>query len=125
LHQFNLFVLRENETVRYVPANERLQVSDLGHGCHLLLVKQGFMESSTIESVLGWAQHAMPGWCYEPEDVSFFFARDSVIVKTHGHLFARCHERLFQFLMKNTSRTADHAGAPNNRVVELGSHVVL
>lgn len=125
LHQFNLFVAWENETVPYVPANERLQVSDLGHGCHLLLAKQGFMESSTIESVLESAERAIRGWCYEPEDVSFFFARDSVVVKTEGHVFARCHERLFQFLMKNTSRTADHAGAPNNRVVELGAHVVL
>jgi KUP system potassium uptake protein len=56
--------------------------------------------------------------------VSYFLSRE-ILLPTPGEGMALWRERVFEFMFRNASSAANFFKLPANRVVELGSRIVI
>jgi len=82
----------------------------------------GFMEQPNVPQVLKWC--ATDGLTFDPMDTSFFLGRETLIPQFKSGMFA-WREKLFVGMFRNAGSAVSFFGLPTNRVVELGTQVVL
>jgi len=101
---------------------QRVAVEQLPHESWLVQVSYGFMEQPNLPEAL--EQCAASGLVFNPMDTSFFLGRETLIPKLNSEMcFWR--EKLFIGMFRNAGSAASFFGLPANRVVELGTQVVL
>jgi KUP system potassium uptake protein len=83
------------------------------------------MEIPNVPAILELAQKQMPDWHYEPEDTSFFLARDTIMATGASKAMPLWREKLFAFLARNAAQAAEYYSLPANRVVEMGGQINL
>ncbi|KFB69457.1 potassium transporter Kup [Candidatus Accumulibacter vicinus] len=82
----------------------------------------GFMERPNIPEALEWC--AKSGLDFNPMETSFFLGRETLIPRISSEMcFWR--EKVFVAMFRNAGSAAQFFGLPPNRVVELGTQVVL
>ncbi|MCX7169593.1 MAG: potassium transporter Kup [Proteobacteria bacterium] len=82
----------------------------------------GFMEQPDLPQALEWC--AEDGLDFEPMDTSFFLGRETLIPKL-GSEMSLWREKIFIAMFRNAGSAASFFNLPANRVVELGTQVVL
>jgi len=122
LHERIVFLTLHIRDVPWVPANERIQIQDLGHQCHQLNVYYGFKDEPDIPKVLELSRHY--GLEFEMMETSFFIARQTLIATLRAGM-AMWRERLFVTMSRNARGAADYYRIPANRVIELGTQVEI
>ncbi|MYN27630.1 potassium transporter Kup [Duganella levis] len=106
----------------WVPEDEQVRVTDLGHQCYQLSVYYGFKDEPDIPKVLALCECL--GLPFEMMETSFFIARQTVI-STPGSGMATWREHLFVAMSRNARGAADYYQIPPNRVIELGTQVEI
>lgn len=125
MHQINIFMSGSTDNTPHVSDDDRVALKDLGNGCYSVTVRHGFMEIPNIPNVLRLLERRIPGWHYDPADVSFFLGRDTIVATGKSHVMSLWRERLFAFLARNAAQAAEYFSLPPNRVVEMGGQVNL
>jgi KUP system potassium uptake protein len=125
LHRTNIFVNAVVENVPFVSDAKKICTVDLGGGCYAVTLRHGFMEMSNIPELLHRVEDEIPGWRYQPQETSFFLARDTVEANGEDRSMARWRESLFVFLGRNSATPAKYYGLPPERVVEVGGLTIL
>jgi KUP system potassium uptake protein len=123
MHRTNIFLAGKTENVPHIPDEEKVVVTDIGHGCYMAKVRHGFMEIPNVPNILTLAQQQMPDWTYEPAECSFFLARDTVVATGESRSMPLWREKLFAFLARNGAQAAEYYSLPANRVVEMGGQI--
>ena len=108
--------------VPFVPASERIMVRPLNKQFVLLRMFFGFMDDPNLPEAM--AQCAEHGLEFDMMDTSFFLGRETLIPK-FGSEMAYWREKLFIALFRNAGSAAAYFKLPPNRVVELGTQIVL
>ena len=108
------------ETPRISDA-DRIQWQDLGHGVHRVLIRFGFIEDANLPELLGAIQEP---FTFDRMRTSYFLGRDS-IVATRAPGMAMWRERLFAWMMRNSSSASQYFCLPANQVIELGAQVEI
>jgi KUP system potassium uptake protein len=108
--------------VPHVPHSQRVAVESINAQFHKIKIFFGFMDTPDIPEALEWCGEQ--GMRFDMMDTSFFLGRETLIPKT-GSEMALWRERLFITMVRNARGTADYFSLPTNRVVELGTQVVL
>jgi len=106
----------------YVPADEQVKVTALGHECYQLNVHYGFKDEPDMPKLLD--QCGCQGLTFEMMETSFFIARQTVI-SSPGDGMAPWREHLFVAMSRNARAAADYYQIPPNRVIELGTQVEI
>jgi KUP system potassium uptake protein len=106
----------------WVPEDEQVKVTDLGHQCYQLNVYYGFKDEPDIPNVLALCECL--GLPFEMMETSFFIARQTVI-SAPGSGMATWREHLFVAMSRNARGAADYYQIPPNRVIELGTQVEI
>lgn len=106
----------------WVPAEDQVKITELGHQCYQLNVHYGFKDEPDIPKAL--AQCERLGMTFEMMETSFFIARQTVI-STPGSGMATWREHLFVAMSRNARGAADYYQIPTNRVIELGTQVEI
>jgi KUP system potassium uptake protein len=106
----------------WVPEDEQVKVTDLGHQCYQLNVYYGFKDEPDIPKVLALCECL--GLPFEMMETSFFIARQTVI-SAPGSGMATWREHLFVAMSRNARGAADYYQIPPNRVIELGTQVEI
>ena len=106
----------------YVPEDEQVKVTDLGHQCYQLNVYYGFKDEPDIPKALAACECL--GLPFEMMETSFFIARQTVI-SAPGSGMATWREHLFVTMSRNARGAADYYQIPPNRVIELGTQVEI
>jgi KUP system potassium uptake protein len=106
----------------YVPENEQVKVTDLGHQCYQLNVYYGFKDEPDIPKALAACECL--GLPFEMMETSFFIARQTVI-SAPGSGMSTWREHLFVTMSRNARGAADYYQIPPNRVIELGTQVEI
>ncbi|NGZ83485.1 potassium transporter Kup [Duganella aceris] len=106
----------------YVPSDEQVKVTDLGHQCYQLNVYYGFKDEPDIPKALALCECL--GLPFEMMETSFFIARQTVI-SAPGSGMATWREHLFVTMSRNARGAADYYQIPPNRVIELGTQVEI
>jgi KUP system potassium uptake protein len=122
LHERVVFLTLHNKEVPWVPASERIKVTDLGHNCYQVDVNYGFKNEPDIPQALEHcAEH---GLTFEPLETSYFIARQTIISRP-GQGMVAWREWLFVSMSRLARDAADYYKVPTNRVIEVGSQVEI
>ncbi len=124
LHERILFLTVHNHEVPWVPAQDRVTVTPLGHDCFRVDVNYGFKDEPNVPNALELACHNN-GLSFEPMETSYFMSRQKVIPTVNNGGMADWREKLFAMMARNAGDAADYFNLPTNRLIELGTQVEI
>lgn len=106
----------------YVPVGERIELRALKADFYRVVVRYGFKDDPNLPYAL--ALCAEKGLPLDMMETSFFLGRETLIPRL-GSEMALWREKLFIAMFRNASSATNFFKIPSNRVVELGTQVVL
>jgi KUP system potassium uptake protein len=122
LHERMVIVTIRIFDVPYVPEIDRVEVADLGQSFWRVTVQYGFKDEPDLPAALVHCAHF--GLEFEMMDTSFFLGRETLVPRFGGEM-AYWRVLLFAVMFRNASSLTAFFKIPSNRVVELGSQVVI
>jgi KUP system potassium uptake protein len=122
LHQRIALVTVRVEGVPHIPQSEWVAVETLQDNFFRIVVRFGFKDEPDLPLALEQcAQYGVP---FDVMETSFFLGRETLIPKV-GSGMALWREKLFVTMFRNAGSMADFFKLPPNRVIELGTQVVI
>ena len=122
LHERVVILTTVTLDVPHVPPTQRVAVESLNAQFHKVKIFYGFMDDPDLPETLDWC--AEQGLRLELMDTSFFLGRETLIPQMSSEM-ALWREKLFVAMYRNAGSVASYFNLPPNRVVELGSQIVL
>ena len=122
LHERVIFLTVLTEDEPYVPAEKRMQVTDMGNGFYRLYAHFGFKDEPDVPAALAACQRF--GLEFNMMQTSFFLSRETII-STGIPGMAPWREHLFIAMARNAESAMSFFKIPTNRVIELGSQVEI
>ena len=123
LHEMNVMVTVITRDIPYVADDERFSSEQMNERFYRITLYYGFKDQPNIPKALEQA-FASANLDYDLMQMSFFISRDRLIHSV-GDGLAPWREKLFISMQRNTSPVSDFYKIPPNRVVELGSQIVI
>jgi KUP system potassium uptake protein len=123
LHERVIFLTLLAENVPHVAPENAGEVRELGHGCTHVKVHLGFQDPFDVDYIahlLG--RHN--DFELDPQTTSFFLSRQTVLSGHPGGM-ANWREHLFAWLTRNSQPASEFFQIPPNRVIEIGTQVVI
>jgi len=121
MHEYTVFLNVVNEDVPYIVPTQRMQVTEIAAGVYRLAVRFGFREEPDLSRALESA--ADHGLDLDPMTTSFFVARSTVVDGPGG--LPAWRSGLYAWMTQQSESAASYFNLPPNRVVELGTQVML
>ena len=122
LHERILLVSVQVFDVPYVPEIDRVEVHKLKGDFYRVIVQYGFKDEPDIPAALALCADA--GLKLEMLDTSFFLGRETLIPR-FGSEMSFWRTKLFIAMFRNAGSATAFFKIPSNRVVELGTQIVL
>jgi KUP system potassium uptake protein len=122
LHERMVIATIRVSDVPHVSDADRVEVCPLGESFWQITIHYGFKDEPDIPAAL--ARCASSGLEFEMMDTSFFLGRETLIPRFGGQM-AYWRVLLFSVMFRNASSLTAFFRIPTNRVVELGSQIVL
>jgi KUP system potassium uptake protein len=121
MHARTAFLNVVNEDVPRIESEHRMQVGEIAPGIFSITLHFGFREEPDVSAALADAAHF--GIELNPMTTTYFVAR-STIIDGPGELSAwRC--AIYAWMTRQSEGAASYYNLPPNRVVELGTQVML
>jgi KUP system potassium uptake protein len=121
LHQTVVVMTVLTEPLPRVAAEKRREVVKLADGLFRINLRYGFMETPNIPRVLKSCSREFD---IDLADTTFFLSRETLIPSVTPKM-ALWRIKLFVGLARNTGSAASYFRIPSDRVIELGTQVVL
>jgi KUP system potassium uptake protein len=122
LHERIALVAVEIEEIPRVHPATRVEIQFLGAGFYQLTLHVGFMEESNIPRILG--DMVATEISFDPRDTTYFLGRVTLLV-TDASGMAVWRKHLFRLMMRNARSAALFFDISPERIIEVGSQVVL
>ena len=123
LHEHTALLTVETEDVPHVPAEERLEIRNLGKGFYTVRLRYGFMDSPNVARAL--AQSPYPNLKFDPMTTSVVIGREKLLASIRKSPMSRWRRNLFIFMSNNASDATEFFHIPPNRAVEVGGQVEI
>ena len=123
LHERVIFLTAVPEDIPHVLPEDSAEIRDQGAGCHKVRIRLGFKDSYDIADIA----HTLSkhyGFDLDPGTASFFLSRETVLSGRPGGM-ADWRERLFGWMLRNAQPASDFFRIPPNRVIEIGTQIVI
>ena len=121
LHERIILLHVLTEEVPYFNDSHRLAVIATGPGLWSIRIHFGFREMPDVPAALAWAGEV--GLELDPMDTTYFIARSVVQEAPGGMTRWRCS--LYAWMTRQAEGAGSHFNLPPNRVVELGTQILL
>ena len=122
LHERVVLVTVQTADAPYVNDFDRIFLHRMGKGFMRVIVRYGFMESPDIPSAL--EQCKRHGERFDIMETTFYLSRETIIPSFNKKI-SPMRARLFAVMSKNATSASDFFKIPTNRVVELGTQLVI
>lgn len=122
LHERVYFLTVHVEDLPWVPAWERVRLTELENQCYQIDVHYGFKNEPDIPKVLQQCQDF--GHNFDLATTSFFISRQ-VLIPAQRSMMRRWREKLFIWIYRNGRSVADYYQIPTTRVIELGTRIEI
>ena len=122
LHKNNLFLTVHNLPVPRIPDSDRVKLIEMGDECFEVELRYGFKDVVDVPQALSNAK--IPNMDFAPLETSYFVARQTMVPGAQATM-AHWRKSLFSTMYRNARDTADYLQLPPNRVIELGSQIVI
>lgn len=106
----------------YVSEQDRVKYEDLGAGFYRIILRYGFMQDTNVPRELEKVTTCGPS--FRMIDTSFFLARQTLLSSENPQMVP-WREKLFAWMLRNAETAMQFFRLPSNRVIELGSQVVI
>lgn len=123
LHERVVLLTVQTADTPHVSDIDRIYLHRLKKGFIRVVLRYGFMEDPDIPDALAHCKRF--GESFDMMETTFYVSRETVIPKLSRKRIASWRARLFAFLSKNATSATDFFRIPNNRVVELGTQLVI
>jgi len=123
LHEHVAILSVTTEPMPFVPASDRLTVSEIGEGCWRVVGRYGYMESPDAGALLETARttHGLP---LKPETATYYFNHE-MVVSGGSSPMPNWQKHLYGILSRNARPARDYFLIPPNQIVELGLPIQL
>ena len=108
--------------VPYVPEIDRVEVRQLKENFWSVIIQYGFKDEPDVPAALDLCANA--GLAFSALETSYFIGRETLIPRL-GSEMAFWREKIFIAMFRNAGSATAFFKIPSNRVVELGTQVVL
>ncbi|UCF18660.1 MAG: potassium transporter Kup [Gemmatimonadota bacterium] len=122
LHSQIAFLTIVTEEVPRISRDEKVEVTDLGHGFFRVVARYGFMEEPNVPHILALAKEK--GLDFRLAETSFFLGREKLLSRRRPAL-PRWRLKLFDFMSRNAVTATEFYNIPPGQVVELGTQVAI
>jgi KUP system potassium uptake protein len=122
LHEHNILLSIDTLTVPRADNDERYSITDLGSGFIRCTLRFGFMEDPDVPKAL--ASLAKAGLAFDTMDTTYFASREALTAKPEQGM-AMWRDKLFLFMSRNATPATEYFSIPGERLVELGTKVVI
>jgi KUP system potassium uptake protein len=122
LHDRVVLVTVETTVAPYVNDLDRVYLHRMSKGFIRVVIHYGFMESPDVPGALEGCKRF--GEKFDLMETTFYLSRET-IVPSLTRSFTPLRARLFSVMSKNATSASDFFKIPTNRVVELGTQLVL
>jgi len=123
LHERVVFLTIEFRDVPWVSFEERVLCERLGANLWRVRVRYGFMNRPDVTRAL---EHCGAlGLEVDPMQTSYFVSRQRVVPGIAPGGMAAWRDRIFAAMARNAGNVTDYFNIPTNRVVELGTRVLI
>jgi KUP system potassium uptake protein len=122
LHQQNILLCVETSSIPRADVDERYSYSDLGSGFSRLTLRYGYMEDPDVPKAL--KQWNITGLHFDAMDTTYFASRETLSANAdQGMVLWR--DKLFLLMSRNATPATEFFGIPGDRLVELGTKVII
>jgi KUP system potassium uptake protein len=122
LHEFVVLLSIVSTDAPMVPGKERIKVEKLGEGFYRIVAFYGFMQSPNVPEVMKLAsRHGIEA---EPLKTTYYLGRETLLTEGRTKMM-HWQKILYAFLARNAGNPTNYFRLPPNRVVELGTQIVL
>ncbi len=115
-----LMTLRIDEERAHVPADERVEIREVGKGIQRVVASYGFMDDPKMVDAV--VRAAEKGLAIDMAAATFVVGRESIFA-TPVPGMAIWRERLFSRIARNATRASDFFQVPRDRVLEIGTQI--
>ncbi|MDZ5452796.1 potassium transporter Kup [Labrys sp. ZIDIC5] len=122
LHEKVAILTIETTDDPIVPGGGRIALEEVSASFTKMRVQFGYMESPNVPKALALSRRA--GWSFDIMDTSFFLSRRHLRGGAQP-LMWRWQRRLYMILARNADDASDYFSIPSNRVVEIGTQVLI
>ncbi len=122
LHSQNFILTIRTLNTPVVPKDQRVTASSLSERFSLLEMRFGYMETQNVSQALGLFRKT--GLKFDIMSTSFYLGRRKLVPDAQSGM-PHWQDRLFIGLANAAIDPSDYFRLPTNRVVELGSHVII
>jgi KUP system potassium uptake protein len=123
MHERVVFLTAIARNVPHVDPDDMAEVTDLEEGCWEVVVRLGFQDTYDVAAIFDvLARHH--GLELAVNECSFFLSRQNVLART-GQGMWRWRQGLFGWMLRNAQPASDFFRIPPNRVIEIGTQVVI
>ncbi|MFM7069908.1 MAG: potassium transporter Kup, partial [Actinomycetes bacterium] len=122
LHEHVVLVSVLTDTVPVVPPEQRVQVTEFGHGIHQLVLHHGFMEEAAVPEWIDGVE--VKHLTIDAYACTYFLGRETVIPSEIVSM-APWRERLFAVMLRSAASASRFFRLPPNQVIEVGSQVEI
>ncbi len=119
LHKDNIILTIRGVDTPYAATGERVRSEPIGPGFTSTILKFGFMESPNVPKALADA-----GLKLEPMRTTYFLSRRNLQPSRDGGM-PLWQDKLFIMLAKNANDASTYFQLPTDRVVEVGTRIVI
>ncbi len=122
LHEKNIVLTVKTAETPRVPESERVRIHPINEDFRKVVVSYGFMETPNVPKALGLCRKQ--GLKFDIMSTSFFLGRRSVVPSAQSGM-PLWQDRIYIFLLKNSTNPTEFFKIPPGRVVELGAQVTV
>ncbi len=123
LHERNILLTARTQQTPRVDREQRVQVERLGDGFWRLIVNFGFMEEPDIPAAL--ADLREPPLALDPQHVTYFLGRETLIQTNRVKHMAAWREKLFVTMSRNATNATSYFCLPTDQVIEVGAQLEI
>jgi KUP system potassium uptake protein len=123
LHQRVVLLTIAFAHVPYVPAAERVEVTELDQGFVRVVAHYGYMDETDIPAALA-AAGKICKLGIDLTDATYYLGRETFLATAKGQL-GPISERVFAFLARNAASATSYFAIPSEQVIEIGTQIDL
>jgi KUP system potassium uptake protein len=123
LHEHVILLTVEPTRRPRVPAAERLEIREIGHGFHRVIVKIGFMQRPDIPTALRGCVRLGLDFC--KDNLTYYIAHESLVRRPKGSALWGPVWLAFNIMHRMGLRASDYFHLPPKSVMEVGFRLEL
>jgi KUP system potassium uptake protein len=123
MHERVVFMTAISRNIPHVDPGGMAEIEDLGDGCYAVTVRLGFQDPYDVSYICEvLAEHHE--FEVNPAETSFFLSRQTVLL-ARQRTMAPWRRRMFGWMLRNAQPASDFFRIPPNRVIEIGTQVLI